>query len=185
MTKIRRLEQGDWALYRDIRLAMLADTPTAYVEPFESASRQTDGQWQARTATMVSPGNITFVAGDAPGSGRLEALMWVALKKPQDLQGPRQAILLSVFVTGRQRGTGLADSMLRRCIAAARDELQADLLELGVHEDNGRAQRFYLRHGFRDTGRREPYPLDPAARELVMELQLKPAADGGAATPDR
>lgn len=183
MTRNRRLERGDWPFYRDVRLEMLADTPTAYVEPLESAARQTDGQWQARTATMVGPGNITFVAADGTGRGRLEALMWVALKKPQDPHRPRQTILLSVFVAGHQRATGLADAMLRRCIAAARDGLQAALLELGVHEDNARAQRFYLRHGFKDTGRREPYPLDAAAKELVMELQLKPAPDGGAATP--
>ncbi len=73
--------------------------------------------------------------------------------------------------------------MLCSCIAAAKDELQADSLELGVHEDNARAQRFYLRHGSWNTGRREPYPLDQAAKELVMELQLKRAADGGVTKP--
>jgi ribosomal protein S18 acetylase RimI-like enzyme len=69
------------------------------------------------------------------------------------------------------------DAMLGRCVPAAADELQADLLELGVPKDNVRAQRFCLRHGFRDTGKRKSYPLTPAAKELVMELQLKPQAD--------
>jgi len=98
--------------------------------------------------------------------------MRVVTKLPQNGTRPRQAMLISVYVAPEHRGSGLADRMLRQAIEAARTELGAGVLQLGVHEDNGRAQRFYLRHGFQDTGAREPYPLDTDQSEIIMERVL-------------
>lgn len=198
---IRRFEAGEWKQYRALRLEMLEDAPTAYVETLDSAREQTDRQWQERAALMAASGCVSLVAGDAAepadsphsaspllaggvpaevkvpagedlAAARLRALMRVVPKVPQDPDRPRQAVLLSVYVGPELRGSGLADEMLRRAIAGARDELGAVVLELGVHEANGRAQAFYSRHGFKDTGRREPYPLDPDRSEIIMELPL-------------
>ncbi|MGR7000153.1 GNAT family N-acetyltransferase [Yinghuangia aomiensis] len=44
----------------------------------------------------------------------------------------------------------------------ARAHTDCTWLTLGVHEDNHRARAFYRRLGFTDTGKRVPYPLDPA-----------------------
>lgn len=45
----------------------------------------------------------------------------------------------------------------------------------GLHEDNTRAAGFYTHHGFRDTGRREVYPLDVSKKEIIMEYELAAA----------
>lgn len=194
--RIRRFEAGEWKQYRDLRLEMLEDAPTAYVESLDTAREQTDRQWQERAALMAAadcvslvagyaaepadsphsastpPAEVGVPAGEDPAGGRLRALMRVVPKVPQDPERPRQALLLSVYVAPELRGSGLADKMLRQAITGARDELGAGVLELGVHEANGRAQAFYSRHGFKDTGRREPYPLDPDRSEIIMELPL-------------
>lgn len=201
-TRIRRFEAGEWKRYRDLRLEMLEDAPTAYVESLDAAREQTDGQWQERAALMAAADCVSLVAGDAaepadsphsastppagedPAGGRLRALMRVVPKVPQDPERPRQALLLSVYVAPELRGSGLADAMLLQAIGGARDELGAGMLELGVHEANGRAQAFYSRHGFKDTGRREPYPLDPDRSEIIMELPLDaPGAPGAPNAP--
>ncbi len=178
---IRRFDAGEWEQYRDLRLEMLADTPTAYVESLAAARGQTDRQWQERAALLATADCVALVAvgGDSPGDGvstggtRLRALMRVVVKAPQDPARPLQAMLLSVYVAPELRGSGLADELMRDAVAVARDELGAGVLELGVHEANARAQAFYARHGFADTGRREPYPLDPARSEIIMELPLE------------
>ena len=177
---------GDWERLRAVRLEMLADTPAAYVESLESAQEQTGGQWRNRAAAMTAPGSVTFVAEEIPeelsnelpqdsrGDKTFCGLMRVVVKHPQEANRPRQAMLISVYVSAPHRGTGLADELLRHSVRAASDELGAGLLQLGVHEDNTRAAGFYARHGFHDTGRREVYPLDVSKKEIIMERELAP-----------
>lgn len=167
---------GEWELLRTVRLEMLADAPTAYVESLRSAQAQTEGQWRNRALAMASPGSVTLVADDGSAGSSFSGLMRVVLKHPQESSRPLQAMLISVYVAAAERGTGLADELLEMSIAAAAHELGAALLQLGVHEDNARALAFYTRHGFLDTGRREVYPLDASKKEIIMELRLEPTA---------
>lgn len=174
MPSIRRMAAGEWELLRAVRLEMLADTPTAYVESLASAQAQTEGQWRSRAAAMTAPGSVTFIADDGSAGSAFSGLMRVVVKHPQDESRPLQAMLISVYVAAPQRGTGLADEILKTSVAAAADELGAGLLQLGVHEDNTRALAFYARHGFVDTGRRDVYPLEASKKEIIMELELSP-----------
>lgn len=165
---------GEWVALRAVRLEMLADTPTAYVESLASAQAQTEGQWRSRAAAMTAPGSVTFVAEDSSTANAFCGLMRVVVKHPQEPNRPRQAMLISVYVAGPYRGSGLADELLNRSVEAAAGQLGAGLLQLGVHEDNSRALAFYARHGFSDTGRREAYALDPGKKEFIMERELSP-----------
>jgi ribosomal protein S18 acetylase RimI-like enzyme len=171
------MAEGEWERLRAVRLEMLADTPTAYVESLASAQAQTEGQWRSRAAAMTAPGSVTFVADDGSAGSSFSGLMRVVVKHPQESSRRLQAMLISVYVAAPQRGTGLADELLERSIATAADELGAGLLQLGVHEDNARALAFYARHGFFDTGHREVYPLDASKKEIIMELKLRPAGE--------
>ncbi|MCR1161041.1 GNAT family N-acetyltransferase [Paenarthrobacter sp. UW852] len=172
MPRVRRLHADDWLLLKNIRLEMLADTPMAYVENLDAARRQTDTQWQQRAATMCGDGNVTLVADGGKDDHRLYGLMRVVLKHPQDPGLAPVAMLISVYVAPEHRGLGLADELLNAACRVAGESLGADRLELGVHEDNARAQAFYSRHGFELTGASRPYPQDPAKLELVMERLL-------------
>lgn len=179
---IRRLAAADWEALRAIRLEMIADTPRAYGESLESARAQSDAQWRHRAESMAGSNSTTLVAdrseGDyGPQDHGFCALMRVVVKVPQDSNRPLQARLVSVYVAPELRGSGLADEMLRQSVSAAATELAAGVLELGVHEDNTRAMAFYVRHGFLDTGRREPYPLDRSSSEIIMELPLAPGVN--------
>jgi ribosomal protein S18 acetylase RimI-like enzyme len=159
-------------LLKNIRLEMLADTPMAYVENLDAARRQTDTQWQQRAASMCGDGNVTLVADGGKDDHRLYGLMRVVLKHPQDPGLAPVAMLISVYVAPEHRGLGLADELLNAACRVAGESLGADRLEVGVHEDNARAQAVYSRHGFELTGASRPYPQDPAKLELVMERLL-------------
>lgn len=172
LASVRRMTGDEWESLRAVRLEMLADTPTAYVESLASAEAQTVGQWRSRAAAMTAPGSVTFVAEDDSAANGFCGLMRVVVKHPQDPGRPRQAMLISVYVAAAFRGSGIAGKLLGHSVAAAASELGAGLLQLGVHEDNTRALRFYARHGFHDTGLREAYALDPAKKEFIMERKL-------------
>ena len=172
MPRVRRLHAGDWQLLKNVRLEMLTDTPMAYIESLEAARRQTDTQWQERAAAMSGDASVTLVADGGGDGSRLCGLMRVVVNHPQDPERPLQAMLISVYVAPEHRGLGLADELLREACHAAAEELSAASLELGVHEDNSRAQAFYSRHGFETTGASRPYPQDISKRELVMERRL-------------
>lgn len=150
---------------------MITDTPMAYVESLASAKRQTDTQWQARAAAMSGPDSVTLIADGGTDGSRICGLMRVVLKHPQDTARARQAMLTSVYVSPEHRGLGVADDLLDAAITAAL-ELGAGVLELGVHEENARAQRFYEKHGFSVTGASRGYPQDKTKVELVMVCTL-------------
>src|SRR4029453_16049886 len=169
LPRVGRLRAEDWCLLRKVRLEMLADTPMAYVESLEAARRQTDAQWQERTAAMAGDSSVRLVADGGVEGSRFCGLMRVVLKHPQDPRKPLQAMLISVYVAPEHRGLGLADELLHQACEAARMDLGAKLLELGVQEDNSRALAFYRRHGFNTTGDSRPYPQDTSKQELVME----------------
>lgn len=172
MPRIRRLARSDWQLLRDVRLEMIADTPMAYVESLAAAKRQTDTQWQERASAMSEDASVTLVADGGEDGSRISGLMRVVVKHPQDPGKPRQVMLSSVYVAPEHRGLGLADQLLLESCAVAEADLAAGIIELGVHEENARALRFYQRHGFRTTGASRPYPQDKSKSELVMERRL-------------
>ncbi|GAA2739196.1 GNAT family N-acetyltransferase [Kitasatospora cinereorecta] len=68
---------------------------------------------------------------------------------------------------------GPADQLLTATLEWAREQSGADRAVLEVHEENARARAFYRRHGFAPSGLTRPYPLDPAARLLELELDLR------------
>ena len=181
VARIRRLGRDDWELLRAVRLEMLADSPLAYLETLAAARRQTDTQWQDRAAMMSGGTNITLLADGGADDPRIRGLMRVVLKESQNVEQPRRAMLLSVYVAPEYRGLGLAEELLEESCRAAQAELGAAVLELGVHEDNERAKAFYLRHGFGYTGGSRPFPQDRTnahgtrKRELSMERELSPA----------
>ena len=59
-----------------------------------------------------------------------------------------QTELQKIYVLFEHHGAGAGDALLQECINLAR-EVQADELWLDTHFSNGRAIRFYERHGFK------------------------------------
>lgn len=63
------------------------------------------------------------------------------------------AVVNELYVVPEARGTGVADALLDRAVEVAREQdLPLDRLLLDVDESNGRARRFYARHGFEPWG---------------------------------
>lgn len=160
---IRRTTADDWREVRALRLEMIRDTPTAYVETLESALSHDEAEWRTRGARGRAEHGISIAAIDS--SGR-----WVATMGGFVPDASSGSLLVGVYVAPHVRGraTGLADAMLTTIEDWARTE--SDRLTLHVHEDNARARAFYERRGFVSTGRTVPYPLAPDELEVEVEM---------------
>jgi GNAT superfamily N-acetyltransferase len=161
---IRRAER-DWERLRDLRLEMLADTPTAYVESLETAMGYDEEDWRFRARRSNVAGSFGVVAVDR------EADRFVGTM--QAFTDAGRTWVVAVYVTPDYRGRklGVADAMLDRLEAWAREQGRTELF-LEVHESNGPAQRFYLRRGYTFTGEQQPYELDDSQLELEMTRRL-------------
>jgi ribosomal protein S18 acetylase RimI-like enzyme len=171
---LRRVDESDWRRWRDLRLRMLADTPLAFAETLETARGHTDDEWRFRVRRALEPGGFTVVAEDGD--------RWVATMSA--FTHPQQGLfLVSVYVDPEHRGGGLADRLLDEVLRWARTRPGRDGILLHVHEQNSRAQAFYRRRGFRDTGVRVPYNLDPTQREVEMRLTFATPPGGSTGSP--
>lgn len=167
VTTLRRVTEKDWARLRAVRLEMLADTPTAYLETLADARARGEAEWRFR-ARRGADGQENFaVAASDPAGGE----RWVAYMACF-VDAPGRAHLVSVYVAPGQRGTGLAERMVVEVCRWARDDVGANRMHLYVHEDNARARSFDRRLGFTETGGTMPYDLDPTKLEIEMEISL-------------
>jgi RimJ/RimL family protein N-acetyltransferase len=162
---VRRTEPGEWRQLRALRLEALQDSPTAFGTTYADTAALADQVWRQQAAhNATSPTSATFVATTEDGR-------WVGMASAGPLdEVPGTACIHGVYVAPAHRGqpAGLATQLMDVGIRWARDNTDASWLTLGVHEDNRRAQAFYRRIGFTDTGKVVPYPLDPSKKLYIM-----------------
>ncbi|MFL6101212.1 MAG: GNAT family N-acetyltransferase [Actinomycetales bacterium] len=161
------MAEEDWQRQRELRLEMLADSPTAYVEALADAQAADEAEWRFRARRAAFPGSIGVIAVD-----RDEDRFVGTMSAYTDVERGRTWVV-AVYVAPDYRGRdlGVADAMLDAVDEWAVAQGKAELY-LEVHEDNGRAQAFYARRGFELTASTRPYDLDPSQRELEMRRAL-------------
>jgi GNAT superfamily N-acetyltransferase len=166
--EIRRVQAGEWAAYRQVRLAALAEAPYAFSTTLEQESAKDDAYWQDRAAHGI-PMFIAWQDGEPAGLAG-------AFVVPQEELPPgvrRTWHLVSMWVSPAQRGTGLAERLVQAVTGAARAD-GATRLILWVTDVNERARAFYGRLGFRPTGARQlvrPDEPDHWEEERSRDLQ--------------
>ena len=156
MVDISRLGDADWGVYRDVRLASLEDSPSAFGSQLADERGRTDASWRARLANRTQ-----FVAWD---EGRLIATVGCLPWEDGAIE------LVSMWVAPAARGTGVADLLVDAVVAHARDR-GCHTTILWVSEGNGPAERLYARHGFARTGRVQPVDDRDPARGTEFEMR--------------
>lgn len=145
------VEPDGWRLWRELRLAALADAPAAFGSTLAawSGTGDADQRWRAllrevalNLVLALKGEPVGMVSATAPDSnGRVE--------------------LISLWVAPAGRGQGLGDEAVRHVTEWARREHLAGSVALSVKADNGHAIRLDERHGFVDVG---PSPDEPDER---------------------
>jgi 5'-3' exonuclease/ribosomal protein S18 acetylase RimI-like enzyme len=162
--EIRRVTPGQWAAFRDVRLAALAEAPYAFAATLDMETGYDERRWRERVSR--SP---YFLAWDG---GRPVGMVGGYGQEDGGWH------VISMWVAPRARGAGLADRLIGAVARHARGQ-NAPALTLWVTDGNDRARAFYRRAGFRSTGRRQQVrPQEPGLWEEEMLLVIPGWQDG-------
>ena len=162
MIKLRVLGPDDWPLWRELRLAALAEAPYAFgsrLADWQGAGDRPE-RWRDRLALPGSY-NLVAVLDDQP--------VGMASGVPSD--DPGVVELISMWVSPVARGRGVGDRLIDGVERWARRE-QAKIFRLSVTSGNEAAERLYRRCGFvRTEAVGDPMP-DGVGHEHVMDKML-------------
>ena len=159
MVVVREVKRDDWQTLRDVRLAALRESPSAFGSSYAREAQFTEEQWRAR----ISDRSVTFFAY-LPESAEPAGLAGVYV--PDGV-----ANLVSMWVRPPARGRAGGEALIGATADWAKARDRAWLL-LWVTETNGPARRLYDRCGFALTGERQPLPSDPTLPEVQMRRPL-------------
>jgi len=166
---LETLQPEHWALYRELRLSSLLDSPDAFGSTHALEASRALELWQSRLAAAAASGS------DLPLLARVverpAGLCW-AKKDGVD------ASVVNVFqmwVVPAYRRMGIGQSLLQRSIEWARS-VGATEVRLGAALADSPAYRLYTRNGFTPQGR--PQPLREGVDILGQNMSLNLAMGG-------
>jgi ribosomal protein S18 acetylase RimI-like enzyme len=169
--EVRRLDPGDWAAAREIRLTALAQAPDAYASSLEREQAFDEQEWRRRLTDTAHFGART------PGSAPELVGLVATFPEPEPETEPEPAVpskpgpartwhLVAMWVSPDHRGQGIADRLVAAVCDLARAR-GAGQVALWVADNNPRAQAAYRRLGFAPSGERAVlHPGGPGQPDL-------------------
>ena len=160
---LRRLTPDDWATWRQVRLAALAEAPYAFGSSLAEWQGVNDSEdrWRDRLSLAGSHNVVAMIDNSAVGM--------VSGVPATRFEGVVE--LISMWVAPAARGRGVGDALVSDVERWARS-IGGRTLRLNVSEGNAFAFELYERHGFACTGEQGDLMPDGVRHEEVMEKQL-------------
>ena len=160
---VRTFSPHEWRTYRAIRLAALAESPTAFGSTLTKESILSDEEWQSRltrgcSSVMQRP-LVAEVGSQAVG------LAWARIESTDR----SVADLYQMWVDPEFRGRGIGRALLAAAIEWAR-LAGAAAIELGATYGDTPAMRMYAKAGFEPLA--EPALPYPGAQFLFQRMRL-------------
>lgn len=156
---VRVCTPADWRALKTVRLAALADAPTAFGVSHASAANYLDADWQRRADSSDQRAYVLALDGETPVGLAAHAL------------SGGECHLLAVWVAPSFRGGDTAARLVALVKQRAQAGGHAQIL-LGVAPENVRAVRFYQRQGFAFLPHWEPLESHPHILVQKMACQL-------------
>lgn len=160
--ELRALTSDDWPIWRELRLAALAEAPYAFGSRLADWQGEGDRaeRWRARLEISGSYNVVAMLDGRPVGmvSGVLTAERGVVE-------------LISMWVAPTARGRGVGGQLVGAVERWAR-HAGAEVVRLAVSQGNHAATALYQRHSFDPTGEAKLMP-DGVRQEYVMAKTLR------------
>ncbi len=168
MIAIRRIESHQAGVLRAVRLAALADTPTAFGSTLEREFGFDEAEWvnRARHSAAGDERSIFFAWHDD------QRVVGIGGGYRVDLADPVVVELVSMWTDPSSRRSGTARLLIDAVVEWATD-LGAERLDLWVTRGNEPARLLYEATGFTETGEHQPLPSDPCKDEIRMVRDLR------------
>ncbi|MGI8792587.1 MAG: GNAT family N-acetyltransferase [Acidimicrobiales bacterium] len=162
---VRRITPTDARELKAIRLAALADSPSAFGSTLEREEAFPDAEWTTRARVAAdSELQSTFFALDGDA--------FVGLAGGYCDAGAEPIELVSMWIAPTHRRAGLGRALVQAVLDWA-TEVGAQSVSLWVTRGNDRAEALYASMGFTVTGDFQPLPSDPCKDEIRMERRLR------------
>jgi len=161
--ELRRLSPDDWAIWRLLRLAALAEAPYAFSSQLADWQGGSDREdlWRERLSLPGSYNVVSLLDEDTVG---------MASGVPTTDEGVVE--LISMWVSPAARGRGFGDALVLEVERWARS-VDAKVMRLDVADGNRSAARLYQRNGYGYTGEQGDLMADGVRRERVMAKRLE------------
>ena len=162
---VRRVRTDEGPLLKAVRLAALADSPSAFGSSYAAEADQPDDHWndRARLGAAGERSATFFGVVDEAVVGLVSAY------RPDPSRLSTE--LVSMWVSPAHRRAGIAADLVTAVVGWAHQSGMATV-ELWVTRGNDAAVRLYEKAGFRLTGDHQPLPSDPCKDELRMRRPL-------------
>jgi GNAT superfamily N-acetyltransferase len=157
--ELHALTPDGWRTWRSLRLAALAEAPSAFGSRLAEWENAPESRWRGRLGLPGSHNVVAVLDGEPAG---------MASGVPGGATA--HAELISMWVAPVGRGRGVGDALVEEVARWARDA-GATTLTLNVVEANIRARALYERHGFTVVGV-APKEGDAEPTELAMVRPL-------------
>ena len=160
MIELKSVGPDDWKLWRELRLAALAEAPYAFGSQLVDWADAPEERWRERLSVPTAYQVIASLDGTPVGmAGGFRA------------DEPGVAELVSMWIAPAGRGHGVGDALMSAIEDWAR-RTGARVLRLSVVDGNDPAHNLYLRSGFADTDELGDLMPDGIHREIVMRKAL-------------
>lgn len=159
MACVRRATEDDWRDLRAVRLAALADAPSAFGSSLAAEAGREEDKWREWTRSAA----VFLAFEDAAPVGMVAAL-------PGEV--PEERRLVALWVQPQHRRTGVASQLVAAIEGWAR-EVGASRVSLWVSQGNSAAERLYLGRGYVESGQRKPLPSHPVITQEQLRLELR------------
>jgi RimJ/RimL family protein N-acetyltransferase len=143
--ELRTIDANDAAAFRALRLAALAECPTAFSSSYEEECDIP----LAETAQRLAPDHNRAIFGAFDGPGLVAT---VGLQRESRRKRAHKAIIWGVYVAPSFRGRGLGRKLLERALTHARSMPDLMQVTLGVNTANKAAIALYESVGFQRFG---------------------------------
>jgi GrpB-like predicted nucleotidyltransferase (UPF0157 family)/GNAT superfamily N-acetyltransferase len=164
--RIRRIQAGDAAILRRVRLAALTDVPDAFGSTRAQTEIRPEGYWTERADRQSSGDHsVAYFAED----NAVPCGLVGGFRSDEDAA---TASLVSMWVAPTHRRRGVGRLLVDAVVSWAR-QAGYKALELWVTESNVAANSLYAQAGFQPTGQLQPLPSNPALIERKYRLELE------------
>ena len=138
---VRRIQQGEFPLYRSIRLESLLDSPSAFSANYEEALNRTEESWRSQCDSLaLAADKCSFIAFDGDAAIGISSLY-----KTSSSEGDIE--LMQVWVSPAYRGQGVAGQIFKALEMWAKEHGFVNLF-LRSKSDNAIANAYYKKIGF-------------------------------------
>jgi GNAT superfamily N-acetyltransferase len=157
---VRRLTPDDWAVWRDVRLASLADAPYAYGSSLAREEGFGEADWRARLDPASGQSAVAVLGDRVVGAA-------CGYTPP----GADAVLLVAMWARPGTRGCGVGDLLVADVLSWARENGWPSV-SLRVADGNVAARRLFERNGFVSTGHREPLESDPTVGTETLSRKV-------------